>query len=54
MVKLAPGPAQGLLPETISALSAETIENLDMSLEKVIQLLQIRNDRLAEKPLSDL
>ena len=54
LVKLAPGPAQGLLPETISALSAETIQSLDTSLEKVIRQLQIRNEKLAEKPLSDL
>lgn len=54
LAKLAPGPAQGLLPETLSALSAKTIENLDLSLEQVIRQLQVRNDRLGEKPLSDL
>ncbi|MHB0926774.1 MAG: MarR family winged helix-turn-helix transcriptional regulator [Gallionellaceae bacterium] len=54
LIKNAPGPAEGVLPEALSAMSAETIRALDASLEKVIRQLQIRDDRLAGKPLSDL
>ncbi|MDP4029065.1 MAG: MarR family winged helix-turn-helix transcriptional regulator [Gallionella sp.] len=54
LIKSAPGPAEGVLPEALSALSADTIRSLDAALEKVIQQLQIRDDRLAGKPLSDL
>jgi len=50
----APGPAEGILPEALSALPVETMLSLDSSLEKIIQQLQIRDDRLAGKPLSDL
>lgn len=54
LIKNAPGPAEGVLPEALSALPAETMQSLDASLEKVIQQLQTRDDRLAGKPLSDL
>jgi MarR family transcriptional regulator, organic hydroperoxide resistance regulator len=54
LVKDAPGPAEGILPEALSTLPAATIQALDTSLEKVIEQLQIRDDKLAEKPLSDL
>ncbi|HUV98520.1 MAG TPA: MarR family transcriptional regulator [Gallionella sp.] len=54
LIQLAPSPAQGVLPEALWALSAESIRSLDTSLEKVIEQLQIRDDKLAEKPLSDL
>lgn len=54
LIKSAPGPAEGVLPEALSALSADAIRSLDAALEKVIQQLQIRDDRLAGKPLSDL
>jgi len=54
LIRLAPSPAQGVLPEALWALSAESIQTLDTSLEKVIEQLQIRDDKLAEKPLSDL
>ena len=50
----APGPAEGILPEALSALPVETMLSLDSSLEKIIQQLQIWDDRLAGKPLSDL
>jgi DNA-binding MarR family transcriptional regulator len=54
LIKMAPSPAQGVLPEALWALSAETIQTLNSSLEKVIEQLRIRDDKLAEKPLSDL
>lgn len=54
LLKNAPGPAEGVLPEALRSLSAETIQALNASLEKVVEQLQIRDDRLAERPLSDL
>lgn len=54
LIKKAPGPAEGILPEALSALPMETILMLDSSLEEVIQQLQMRDEKLAEKPLSDL
>jgi DNA-binding MarR family transcriptional regulator len=54
LIKMAPSPAQGVLPEALWALSTDTIQTLNSSLEKVIEQLQIRDDKLADKPLSDL
>ncbi len=54
LINMAPSPAHGVLPEALWALPAETIQTLNSSLEKVIEQLQIRDDKLAEKPLSDL
>lgn len=54
LLKNAPGPAEGVLPEALRSLSAGTIQALNASLEKMIEQLQVRDDRLAERPLSDL
>ena len=54
LIKRAPGPAEGVLPEALNELPVDAMRLLDISLEKVIAQLQIRDDRLAEKPLSDL
>lgn len=54
IIKGAPGPADGVLPEALRALSAEAIYTLDLSLANVIKQLEITDDKLAEKPLSDL
>lgn len=54
LVKSAPGPAEGVLPDALRELTPEAIRALDVSLEKVISQLRVRDDRLAEKPLSDL
>ena len=54
LIKMAPSPAEGVLPEALWALSGEAIQTLNSSLEKVIEQLQIRDDKLADKPLSDL
>ena len=54
LIGKAPGPAEGILPEALATLPAATIQALNASLEKLIAQLQIRDDRLGEKPLSDL
>ncbi len=54
LLKDAPGPAEGVLPEALNTLSADAMQSLDLALEKVIKQLQNRDDNLANKPLSDL
>ncbi len=54
LMKVAPGPAEGMLPQALRSLPAETIDALDAALGKVIEQLQISDGDLAEKPLSDL
>lgn len=54
IIRGAPGPADGVLPGALRGLSAEAIHALDVSLENVIRQLKITDDKLAEKPLSDM
>ncbi len=54
IIRSAPGPSEGVLPEALSALTDDAIRALDISLENVIQQLRIKDDKLAEKPLADL
>ena len=54
LIKKAPGPAEGVLPEALGELSVDDIKSLDASLEKVIAQLHLKDDDLADKPLSDL
>ena len=51
---IAPGPAEGILPEALQALPESALLALDNSLIEVIGQLRIRDDKLADKPLSDL
>lgn len=53
VLKKAPGPAQGILPEALMALPRQSLITLDASLERLIAQLSTRDDRLAEKPLSE-
>lgn len=48
-----PGPAQGILPEALVALPKDTLLTLDASLAELIAQLRIRDDKYAEKPISD-
>lgn len=52
--KNAPGPAEGLLPEALQALPESSLQTLDASLKEVIGQLRIRDDKLANRLLSDL
>lgn len=54
LLKKSPGPAEGILPEALRALPAGTIKSLDSSLAKVIEQLEIKDEKLAERPLSEL
>lgn len=54
ILKNAPGPAEGILPEALQALDESALLALDKALLEVIGQLRLRDDRLADKPLSDL
>ena len=54
ILKVAPGPAEGLLPEALQALSESALSSLDDSLVELIGELRMRDDKLADKPLADL
>jgi DNA-binding MarR family transcriptional regulator len=54
LLENAPGPAQGLLPEAVSALPLEVLTSLDQGLATVISQLQSSDEKFASRPLSDL
>jgi DNA-binding MarR family transcriptional regulator len=54
ILKRAPGPAEGILPEALLALPESALVALDKSLIDVIGQLRMHDDKLAERPLSDL
>ena len=54
ILKNAPGPAEGILPEALMALTEATLLTLDRSLIEVIGQLSAKDEKLADRPLSDL
>lgn len=54
ILKNAPGPAEGILPEALQALPETSLVALDKALIEVIGQLRIKDDKMADKPLSDL
>ncbi len=54
ILKKAPGPAEGILPEALQALPESALLSLDQSLIEVIEQLSTKDDRLADRPLADL
>ena len=50
----APDPAEGILPEALQALPESALIALNNSLFEVIGQLRVRDDKLADRPLSDL
>jgi MarR family transcriptional regulator, organic hydroperoxide resistance regulator len=54
ILKNAPEPAEGILPEALNALSESALLTLDNSLIEIIGQLRIRDDKYADRPLSDL
>jgi len=50
----APGPAEGLIPEALMGLSESALESLSTNLGKVIDGLHVQDDQAAERPLADL
>lgn len=54
ILKNAPGPAEGVLPKALDSIPETDLLSLDRALIKVIGQLRIRDDKLANKPLSDM
>jgi len=54
ILKSAPGPAEGILPEALQALTESSLLALDNSLVEVIAQLSTKDERLADRPLADL
>jgi MarR family transcriptional regulator, organic hydroperoxide resistance regulator len=54
VLKEAPGPAEGLIPEALLELSDATLNSLSSSLHLLIDKLHLQDEHAAERPLSDL
>ncbi len=54
VLKRAPGPPEGILPEAVAGLSTATVGNLYRCLRGVVRGLDVRDDDAAGTPLSDL
>ena len=54
VLKKAPRPAEGLIPEALMGLSERTLESLMTNLTEMIEGLQIQDHQAADRPLSDL
>src|ERR1700736_6125577 len=54
VLKDAPGPAEGLIPEALMGLSESALESLSINLGKLIDGLHVQDEQAAERPLADL
>jgi DNA-binding MarR family transcriptional regulator len=54
VLRQAPGPAEGLLPEALQSLPTEVLLSLDHNLVEVLGQLRNRDEKLADRPLADL
>jgi DNA-binding MarR family transcriptional regulator len=54
VLKNAPGPAEGLIPEALLGLSEATLHSLAANLGQLIDGLDLQDEEAAERPLSDL
>jgi MarR family transcriptional regulator, organic hydroperoxide resistance regulator len=54
VLKEAPGPAEGLIPEALMGLSQATLESLMANLNELIEGLHLRDHQSADRPLADL
>lgn len=54
VLKRAPGPPEGVLPEAVAGLPAATVRTLYRCLRGVVRGLDVRDDDAAGTPLSDL
>ena len=54
VLKDAPGPAEGLIPEALLGLSEATLKSLMRDLGKLIDGLHLQDEQAADRPLSDL
>ncbi len=54
VLRRAPGPAEGVLPEALASLPDATLRSLRVGLEKVIARLRLADAKAASRPLADL
>ncbi len=54
LLKRAPGPAEGVLPDALRAMPEDSLARLSASLSELMLHLDINDMRMAEKPLADL
>ena len=54
VLRKAPGPAEGLLPEALRELPEVALRTLEVNLEQLIVHLQVNDKTDAKKPLADL
>jgi MarR family transcriptional regulator, organic hydroperoxide resistance regulator len=54
VLKEAPGPAEGLIPEALMRLPEATLESLMANLSELIDGLHLQDRQAADRPLSDL
>lgn len=54
LLKNAPGPAEGILPEALKQLSQDSLHTLNTNLGQLINHLTMRNKNDAKKPLADI
>ena len=54
VLKEAPGPAEGLIPEALRSLSESTLKSLMADLGELIEGLHLQDHHAAHRPLSDL
>ena len=53
MLRKAPEPAEGVIPDALERMSASALLRLNQDLEKLLQLARIRDRRAAMKPLAE-
>lgn len=54
LLKIAPGPAEGMLPDALRQLPEVALRTLQVNLDQLISHLTTRNETDAEKPLADM
>lgn len=54
LLRKAPSPIKGVLPEALMLLPEEILKSLDFSLQEVINQLQIDDDKFADNHLADM
>ncbi|MBK8120921.1 MAG: MarR family transcriptional regulator [Sulfuritalea sp.] len=54
LLKIAPGPAEGMLPDALRQLPDVALRTLQVNLDQLINHLTTRNETDAEKPMADM
>lgn len=54
LLRSAPGPAEGILPDALKQLPDDSLQTLSANLRQLISHMTMRNENDAEKPLADL